>query len=97
MADKPFSELSSVLFDHRGASIVGHILLDTLEEAGYSVDDFDVVGALTAAAVPLVSAMIQAAASRGENLNGFVMDFAYLVVSRGLRLPVNVWCCWIPG
>ena len=40
MKDKPFSELSSVLFDHRGASIVGHILLDTLEEAGYSVDDF---------------------------------------------------------
>ena len=77
MADKPFSELSSVLFDHRGASIVGHILLDTLEEAGYSVDDFDAVGALTAAAVPLVSAMIQAAASRGENLNGFVMDFVY--------------------
>ena len=40
MADKPFSELSSVLFDHRGASIVGHILLDALEESGYSVDDF---------------------------------------------------------
>ena len=77
MKDKPFSELSSVLFDHRGASIVGHILLDTLEEAGYSVDDFDAVGALTAAAVPLVSAMIQAAASRGEDLNGFVMDFVY--------------------
>ena len=77
MADKPFSELSSVLFDHRGASIVGLILLDTLEEAGYSVDDFDAVGALTAAAVPLVSAMIQAAASRGENLDGFVMDFVY--------------------
>lgn len=76
MKDKP-SELSSVLFDHRGASIVGHILLDTLEEAGYSVDDFDTVGALTAAAVPLVSAMIQAAASRGEDLDGFVMDFVY--------------------
>ena len=73
MKDKPFSELSSVLFDHRGASIVGHILLDTLEEAGYSVDDFDAVGALTAA----VSAMIQAAASRGEDLDGFVMDFVY--------------------
>ena len=77
MKGKPFSELSSVLFDHRGASIVGHILLDTLEEAGYSVDDFDAVGALTAAAVPLVSAMIQAAASRGEDLDGFVMDFVY--------------------
>lgn len=77
MKDKPFSELASVTFDHRGASVVGHILLDTLEEAGYSVDDVDVVGALTAAAVPLVSAMIQAAASRGEDLNGFVMDFVY--------------------
>ena len=77
MKDKPFSELASVTFDHRGASVVGHILLDTLEEAGYSVDDVDAVGALTAAAVPLVSAMIQAAASRGEDLNGFVMDFLY--------------------
>ena len=77
MKDKPFSELSSVTFDHRGASIVGHILLDALEEAGYSVDDFDAVGALTAAAVPLISAMIQAAASRGEDLDGFVMDFVY--------------------
>jgi orotate phosphoribosyltransferase len=77
MKNKPFSELASVTFDHRGASIVGHILLDSLEEAGYSVDDFDAVGALTAAAVPLVSAMIQAAASRGEDLDGFVMDFVY--------------------
>lgn len=77
MKDKPFSELASVTLDHRGASVVGHILLDTLEEAGYSVDDVDAVGALTAAAVPLVSAMIQAAASRGEDLNGFVMDFVY--------------------
>lgn len=77
MDGKPFCELAGVTFDHRGASIVGHILLDTLEERGYSVDDFDAVGALTAAAVPLVGAMIQAAASRGEDLNGFVMDFVY--------------------
>ena len=32
---------------------------------------------MTAAAVPLVGAMIQAAASRGEDLDGFVMDFVY--------------------
>lgn len=77
MADKPFSELFSVIFDHRGAAVVGHLLLDTLEEQGYSIDDFDAVGALTAAAVPLVGAMVQAAASRGEDLDGFVMDFVY--------------------
>lgn len=77
MADKPFSELFAVTFDHRGAAVVGHLLLDTLEEQGYSIDDFDAVGALTAAAVPLVGAMVQAAASRGEDLDGFVMDFVY--------------------
>lgn len=77
MVDKPFSELFSVTFDHRGAAVVGHLLLDTLEERGYSIDDFDAVGALTAAAVPLVGAMVQAAASRGEDLDGFVMDFVY--------------------
>ena len=74
---KTFCELSTVTFDHRGAAIAGHILLDTLEEQGYSVDDFDAVGALTAAAVPLVTSMILAAASRGEDLDGFVMDFVY--------------------
>ncbi|OZG61904.1 Orotate phosphoribosyltransferase [Bifidobacterium lemurum] len=74
---KPFSELNAVTFDHRAAAVMGHVMLDTLEDAGYSVDDFDAVGALTAAAVPLVSAMIQAAASRGEDLDGFVMDFVY--------------------
>ena len=77
MVDKPFSELFAVTFDHRGAAVVGHLLLDTLEEQGYSIDDFDAVGALTAAAVPLVGAMVQAAASRGEDLDGFVMDFVY--------------------
>ena len=65
---RPFSEL---------ATVMGHVLIDTLEDAGYSVDDFDAVGALTAAAVPMVSAMIHAAASRGEDLDGFVMDFVY--------------------
>ncbi|NMM93313.1 orotate phosphoribosyltransferase [Bifidobacterium oedipodis] len=77
MAGKPFSELYAVTFDHRGASVLGHVLLDTLEDAGYSVDDFDAVGALTAASVPLVCAMVQAAASRGEDLDGFLMDFVF--------------------
>ena len=66
---RPFSELA--------ATVMGHVLIDALEDAGYSIDDFDAVGALTAASVPMVSAMIQAAASRGEGLDGFVMDFVY--------------------
>ena len=35
------------------------------------------MGALTAAAVPLVISVVQAAASRGEDVDGFVMDFVY--------------------
>lgn len=77
VSGKPFSELAAVTFDHRAAAVMGHVLIDALEDAGYSVDDFDAVGALTAAAVPLVCAMTQAAASRGEDLDGFVMDFVY--------------------
>ena len=76
-AGPPFSELAAVTFDHRAATVMGHVLIDALEDAGYSIDDFDAVGALTAASVPMVSAMIQAAASRGEDLDGFVMDFVY--------------------
>ena len=74
---RPFCELAAVTFDHRAATVMGHVLIDALEDAGYSIDDFDAVGALTAASVPMVSAMIQAAASRGEDLDGFVMDFVY--------------------
>ena len=74
---KPFSELTAVTYDHEGAELAGHVMLDTLEEYGFSIDDFDAVGALTAAAIPLVSAVMHAAASRGQAVNGFVMDFVY--------------------
>ncbi|OZG58660.1 orotate phosphoribosyltransferase family protein [Bifidobacterium tissieri] len=77
VSDKPFSELTSVALDHQGNGLIGHTLLDTLEEQGYGLDDFDAVGALTAAAVPLACAMVAAAASRGQDLDAFVMDFVY--------------------
>lgn len=74
---KPFNELYALSLDHRAAPVIGHLLLDALEDAGLGVGDFDAIGALTAAAVPLVSATVAAAASRGEDLDGFVMDFVY--------------------
>ena len=74
---RPFSELAAVTLDHRAASVMGHVLLDTLEDQGYAVGDYDAVGALTSAALPMVCAMVHAAASRGEDLDGFVMDFVY--------------------
>lgn len=77
VSDKQFSELTGVTYHHDGATLAGHALLDALETAGFSIDDFDAVGAMTAAGIPLVSAMIHAAASRGQLLDGFLMDFVF--------------------
>ncbi|WEV75562.1 orotate phosphoribosyltransferase [Bifidobacterium sp. ESL0800] len=74
---KPFSELFDVSLDHRGAELIGDTLLNTLENRGFALDDFDAVGALTAAAVPMVTAVMHAAHARGRELSGFVMDFVY--------------------
>lgn len=77
ISDKPFSELSAVTFDQRGVALAGEAVLDALHQSGFDLGDFDAVGALTAAAVPLVIAAMHAAASQGKPLDGFVMDFVY--------------------
>lgn len=74
---KQFSELTEVTYHHDGSTLAGHAMLDALETAGFGIDDFDAVGALTTAGIPLVISMINAAASRGQNLDGFVMDFVF--------------------
>ncbi|MBB2955830.1 hypothetical protein FHX77_001263 [Bifidobacterium commune] len=74
---KPFSELFDVSLDHRGSKLIGEALLDALERGGFALDDIDAVGALTAAAVPMVTAVMQEAGARGHELDGFVMDFVY--------------------
>ncbi|MDF7663287.1 orotate phosphoribosyltransferase [Bifidobacterium sp. ESL0763] len=77
IAKKPFSELYDVSLGHRGAELIGDALLDALGRRGFALGDFDAVGALTAAAVPMVTAVMQAAGARGHELDGFVMDFVY--------------------
>ncbi|WEV67671.1 orotate phosphoribosyltransferase [Bifidobacterium sp. ESL0769] len=74
---KPFSELFDVSLDYRGAALIGDALLDALEKRGFTLNNFDAVGALTAAAVPMVTAVMHAAYARGRELDGFVMDFVY--------------------
>lgn len=71
VVNKQFSELTSVTYHHDGATLAGHALLDALETHGFMLDDFDAVGAMTTAGIPLVTAMIHAAASRGQILDGF--------------------------
>lgn len=77
LRDRAFSELLSLSLDHHASGLIGHALLDTLEDQGLSVGDFDAVGALTTAALPMACAMVHAASMRGEDLDAFMMDFVF--------------------
>src|SRR5690625_6404785 len=49
--------------------LIGHVMLDMLEESGFGPDDDDAVGGLTMGADPVGTAILHAAASRGLNLD----------------------------
>jgi len=68
-----YVDLRRVTLDHRSAPLVGHVLLDALEEAGFSTADVDAVGGLTMGADPVALALLHAAASRGQELDAFVV------------------------
>ena len=58
---------------HEAAPLIGHVMLDLLEENGFSVDEVDAVGGLTMGADPVATAMLHAAAARGLDLDAFVV------------------------
>lgn len=68
-----YVDLRRVTLHHRAAPLVGHVLLDTLEEAGLGVGEVDAVGGLTLGADPVATALLHAAASRGQELDAFVV------------------------
>ena len=51
----------------------GKVTLAMLEEAGLGTDEIDAVGGLTMGADPVAAAMLHAAASRGLDLDAFVV------------------------
>src|SRR5690625_6374990 len=62
-----------VTLHHEAAPLIGHLLLDRLEEAGMGVAEIDAVGGLTLGADPVVCAVQHAAASRGLDLDAFLV------------------------
>ncbi|MDR4156932.1 orotate phosphoribosyltransferase, partial [Bacillus cereus] len=58
---------------HEAAPLIGHVMLDMLEEAGISPEDIDAVGGLTMGADPVATAIMHAAASRGLDVDAFVV------------------------
>lgn len=75
IGSRPFSELSTVSLSGRGAKLAGQVLLDELAARGFSAGkDYQAVGALTQAAVPLMLSMVL---QSEESLDGFMIDFVY--------------------
>lgn len=68
-----YVDLRRVTLHHRAAPLVGHVLLDHLEEQGFGAGQIDAVGGLTLGADPVATALLHAAASRGLDLDAFVV------------------------
>ncbi|MDR0592141.1 MAG: orotate phosphoribosyltransferase [Bifidobacteriaceae bacterium] len=69
-----YVDLRRITLHHRAAPLVGHLLVDLLEEKGLLAgEDYSAVGGLTLGADPVATAMLHAAASRGLDLDAFVV------------------------
>ena len=68
-----YVDMRRATLHHEAAPLIGHVMLDMLEETGLSTDDVDAVGGLTMGADPVATAMLHATASRGLDLDAFVV------------------------
>ncbi|WP_166844926.1 orotate phosphoribosyltransferase [Isoptericola sp. BMS4] len=68
-----YVDLRRITLHHRAAPLVGHVLLDHLEEVGLGTAEIDAAGGLTLGADPIADALLHAAASRGQDLDAFVV------------------------
>lgn len=68
-----YVDLRRITLHHRAAPLVGHVMLDLLEEGGLGAAEIDAVGGLTLGADPVATALLHAAASRGQDLDAFVV------------------------
>lgn len=68
-----YVDLRRATLHHEAAPLIGHVMLDMLEERGLTPDDFDAVGGLTLGADPVAGAIMHAAAARGLAIDAFVV------------------------
>lgn len=68
-----YVDMRRATLHHEAAPLIGHVMLDLLEDNGLAPDDFDAVGGLTMGADPVATAILHAAASRGLATDAFVV------------------------
>lgn len=68
-----YVDMRRVTLHHEAAPLIGHLLLDLMEEEGFGVGEIDAVGGLTMGADPVATAIQHAAASRGLGVDAFLV------------------------
>ncbi|MCS4484809.1 orotate phosphoribosyltransferase [Gleimia sp. 6138-11-ORH1] len=68
-----YVDMRRVTLHHEAAPLIGHVMLDLLEDNDLAPYDFDAVGGLTMGADPVATAILHAAASRGLAVDAFVV------------------------
>ena len=68
-----YVDMRRATLHHEAAPLIGHVMIDLLEENGFPLEKIDAVGGLTMGADPVATAMMHAAASRGLELDAFVV------------------------
>lgn len=68
-----YIDMRRLTLHHAAAPLMGHVMLDMLEEAGLGAGEVDAVGGLTMGADPVATAILHAAASRGLDIDAFVV------------------------
>lgn len=68
-----YVDMRRATLHHEAAPLIGHVMLDMLEEAGFGTEEVDSVGGLTMGADPVATAILHAAASRGLEVDAFVV------------------------
>jgi orotate phosphoribosyltransferase len=68
-----YVDMRRATLHHAAAPLIGHVMLDMLEEAGFGPGEIDAVGGLTMGADPVATAILHAAASRGLDIDAFVV------------------------
>lgn len=68
-----YVDMRRATLHHAAAPLIGHVMLDLLEEAGFGPGEIDAVGGLTMGADPVATAILHAAASRALDVDAFVV------------------------
>jgi len=68
-----YVDMRRATLHHEAGPLIGHVMLDLLEENGYGPGEIDAVGGLTLGADPVAGAIMHAAASRGLDIDAFVV------------------------